>query len=142
MQTSVLSATASPNDHKPQHKGFRRPILEILSDLKKPVDRRFIKTKTIKGTRIDYIPWMTLTRLMDYHAPGWDWRITTSFDGQRVCVMGELTIKAAEGDFTRSATGDELSEVEHFGSSYTNAEAQAFRRACGRFGLGLALWEK
>ena len=52
--------------------------------------------------------------------------------------MGELTIKAAEGDFTRSATGNELSEVEHFGSSYTNAEAQAFRRCYGRFGLGLA----
>ena len=63
MPSSVLSATASGHDHKPQHKGFRRPILQILDDLKKPVDRRFIKTKTIKGNRIDYIPWMTLMGL-------------------------------------------------------------------------------
>ena len=124
------------------HLEFRRPILEILEDLKKPIPQRFIKDKTIKGNKIAYVPWHTLTRLLDYFCPAWDWEITTSFDGTQVCVMGRLTIKAAEGDFTRSAVGDEFSEVEHFGSSYTNAEAQAFRRACGRFGLGLHLWEK
>ncbi len=124
------------------HKEFRRPLLEILEDLKKPVQSRFIKYKVIKGQKIEFIPWYILTRLLDYYAPGWDWRITTSFDSNRVCVMGELTIKAAEGDFTRSAVGDELSEIEHYGSSYTNAEAQSFRRCCGRFGLGLSLWEK
>ena len=68
------------NGSKPQHKEFRRPILEILDDLKKPVDKRFI--------------------------------------------------------------GNEFAEVEHFGDAYSNAEAMAFRRACARFGLGLALWEK
>ena len=138
----TLSPQTATKETKPQHKGFRRPILEILSDLKKPLDRRFIKTKTLKGNKIDFIPWYTLTRLMDYFAPGWDWKVTTSFDGNRVCVMGQLTLKAAEGDFTRSATGNEFSEVEHFGDPYSNAEAQAFRRACGRFGLGLALWEQ
>jgi hypothetical protein len=134
--------TTQSNGTKPQHKAFRRPILEILEDLKKPVDKRFIKTKVLKGNQIHYISWYTLTRLLDYHAPGWDWKITTSFDGSRVCVMGELTVKAFEGDFTRSATGNEFSEVEHFGDTYSNAEAMAFRRACARFGLGLALWEK
>ena len=140
MQT--LPPQTATNSTKPQHKGFRRPNHEIITELKKPVDRRFIKTKTLKGNKIDFIPWYTLTRLMDYFAPGWDWKVTTSFDGHRVCVMGQLTVKAAEGDFTRSATGNEFSEVEHFGDPYSNAEAQAFRRACGRFGLGLALWEK
>ena len=53
METSVLSATTSPQKQKPQHKGFRRPILEILEDLKKPVEKRFIKFKMIKGKRID-----------------------------------------------------------------------------------------
>ena len=124
------------------HKEFRRPILDILEDLKKPVHPRFIKHKVIKGQKIEYIPWHTLTRLLDYYAPGWSWKITTSFDSNRVCVMGELTIKAAEEDCTRSAVGDEFNQVEHYGSSYTNAEAQSFRRCCGRFGLGLALWEK
>ena len=124
------------------HKEFRRPILSILSDLRKPIPPRFIKYKTIKGQKIAYVPWFTLTRLLDYFCPAWDWEISTNFDGHQVCVMGKLTLKAAEGEFTRSAVGDEFSEVEHFGSSYTNAEAQAFRRACGRFGLGLALWEQ
>lgn len=133
---------AITNGTKPQHKEFRRPILEILEDLKKPVENRFIKTKTIKGNRIDYISWYTLTRLLDYYTPGWDWKITTSFDGNRVCVMGELTIKALEGDFTRSATGNEDSDLDSYGDPYSNAEAMAFRRACARFGLGLALWEK
>lgn len=109
---------------------------------KPQLEQRFIKTKFLKGSPIEFLSWYTLTRLMDYYAPGWDWKITTSFDGNRVCVMGELTVKAAEGDFTRSATGNEFSEVEHFGDAYSNAEAMAFRRACARFGLGLALWEK
>lgn len=133
---------ATENGSKPHHKDFRRPILEILEDLKKPVHNRFIKTKVLKGNDIAYIPWYTLTRLMDYYAPGWDWKVTVTFDGNRVCVMGELTVKAIEGDFTRSATGNEFAEVEHFGDAYSNAEAMAFRRACARFGLGLALWEK
>ncbi len=31
------------------HKEFRRPLLEILEDLRQPIPKRFIKTKTIKG---------------------------------------------------------------------------------------------
>ena len=74
----------SPVKHL-NHKEFRRPILDILEDLKKPVHPRFIKHKVIKGQKIEYIPWHTLTRLLDYYAPGWSWKITTSFDSNRVC---------------------------------------------------------
>jgi hypothetical protein len=45
METKILPVSVSPNKQKPQHKGFRRPILEILEDLKKPVEKRFIKFK-------------------------------------------------------------------------------------------------
>ena len=78
------------------HKEFRRPILSILSDLRKPIPPRFIKHKTIKGQKIAYVPWFTLTRLLDYFCPAWDWEISTNFDGNQVCVMGKLTLKAAE----------------------------------------------
>ena len=64
----------------------------------------------------------------------------TSFDGTKVCVIGALTIKAKEGDFTRSATGNENSDLDSYGDPYSNAEAQAFRRSCARWGLGLHLW--
>ena len=89
------------------HKQFRRPILDILEDLKQPVAKRFIKYKSIKGNRIEFISWYTLTRLLDYHAPGWDFQVDTTFDGRKVAVVGKLTIKAAEGDFTRCATGNQ-----------------------------------
>ncbi len=124
------------------HKEFRRPIIDILEDLKRPVAKRFIKYKSIKGNRIEFISWYTLTRLLDYHAPGWDFQVDTSFDGRKVAVVGKLTIKAAEGDFTRCATGNENSDLDSWGDPYSNAEAQAFRRCCARFGLGLHLWEK
>ena len=122
------------------YKEFRRPIVKILEDLSKPIPQRFIKYKLIKGNRIEFVRWTDLARLMDYFAPGYEWRITSNFDGTQVCVHGELMIHAAEGSFTRSAVGDEHSGVDSYGSSFTNAEAQAFRRACGRWGLGLHLW--
>ncbi len=122
------------------HKRFKRPILEILDDLRTPIPARFIKQKVIKGNRIDFVRWTDLAKLMDYYAPGYEWRISTNFDGTQVCVHGELTIHAAEGSFTRSAVGDEHSDLDSYGSSFTNAEAQSFRRACGRWGLGISLW--
>ena len=112
------------------HKEFRRPLLEILEDLRQPIPKRFIKTKTIKGKRIEYVRWTDLAKLLDYYVPGYEWQIGTNFDGRQVCVEGKLTIHAAEGSFTRAAVGDEHSEVDAYGSSFTNAEAQAFRRAC------------
>ena len=122
------------------YKEFRRPIVKILEDLSKPIPQRFIKYKLIKGNRIEFVRWTDLARLMDYFAPGYEWRISTNFDGTQVCVHGELTLHTAEGSFTRSAVGDEHSGIDSYGSSFTNAEAQAFRRACGRWGLGLHLW--
>ncbi|GAC1456863.1 MAG: hypothetical protein NVS2B14_00120 [Chamaesiphon sp.] len=129
-------------ESQPKAKEFRRPILDILADLEKPVPARFIKVKVLKGNKIPFIPWHSLVRLLDYYAPGFDWEVIAHCDGNRVCVEGKLTIKAAEGDFSRAALGNEHSEVDSYGDPYSNAEAQAFRRACGKFKLGLHLWEK
>ncbi len=100
-----------------------------MIDLRKPISERFMKHKTIKGKKISFVSWYDLNRLMDFYAPGWEFRINTSFDGTKVCVIGALTIKAKEGDFTRSATGNENSDLDAYGDPYSNAEAQAFRRA-------------
>ncbi len=85
--------------------------------------------------------WTDLAKLLDYYVPGYEWKLETNFDGKQVCVQGALTIHAEEGAFTRSAVGDENSDVEAYGSSFTNAEAQSFRRACARWGLGINLWD-
>jgi hypothetical protein len=59
-----------------------------------------------------------------------------------VPVEGRLTIHAAKGNFTREATGQELTECDGYGDPTSNAEAMALRRCCAKFGLGLHLWEK
>ena len=41
------------------------------------------------------------------YAPGYDWQVRVQYLGERTVVEGRLTIRAAEGDFTREATGQE-----------------------------------
>ena len=130
---------------------FRRPILEILQDFSKPIPQRFIKKKPVfkrkkgqlvKAGEVDYLPWMTYIRLLEFYSPGFDWQVRVQYLGDRAVVEGKLTIKAAEGDFVREATGQEESEVDGYGDPVSNAEASALRRCCAKFGLGLSLWEK
>jgi hypothetical protein len=51
---------------------FRRPINEILTDLGKPIPARLLKTKAIPGSKITFIPWPEVVRIMDFYAPGWE----------------------------------------------------------------------
>ena len=131
-------------------KEFRRPIRDILEDFAKPIPARLLKKKPVfsmkngslyKTGEVDYLPWATYVRLLDYFAPGWDYTIETSFDGKKVVVVGSLTIKAKEGDFTRSAIGSEDCEADGYGDAYSNSESSALRRCAAKFGLSLELWE-
>ena len=70
MKEITLQNNGIDSEKHPNHKKFRRPLLDILEDLKKPVAKRFVKYKTIKGNRIEFISWYTLTRLLDYYTPG------------------------------------------------------------------------
>ena len=142
---------ADINNNKTTCKAFRRPILEILADLQKPVLERLIKQKPVfkrqggqltKTGEVNYIPWTTYVKLLDFYAPGWDYEVTTNFDGSKVVVIGKLTIKAQEGDITRGAIGCEDAELQSYGDAYTNAEATVLRRCASKFGLSLALWER
>jgi hypothetical protein len=60
----------------------------------------------------------------------------------RTVIEGRLTLRAAEGNFVREATGTEDNEIDSWGDPSSNAEAMALRRCCAKFGLGLHLWEK
>lgn len=125
-----------------QTKEFRRPITEILADFSQPVPSRFISTRRQGGSQIQYISWVNISKLIEYYAPGYDWRISITYTGDRIYCVGTLTIRAAEGDFTREATGNEMADLEKFGDPSSNAEAMALRRAAAKFGLGRQLWEK
>jgi hypothetical protein len=70
------------------------------------------------------------------------WDNGKSEKSDRTVVEGRLTLRAAEGNFTREATGTEDNEIDSWGDPSSNAQAMALRRCCAKFGLGLHLWEK
>lgn len=139
------------------YKGFRRPITEILADLSKPIPGKYLAQRKQGGTQLTYLPWHTCCKLLDRCAPGWDYSIsnihTTS---DRIFITARLTIRAAEGDISREATGTEVLKEEYFdkqsqttkirelayGDSSSNAESMALRRAAAKYGLARYLYEK
>jgi hypothetical protein len=146
---------------QPLHKPFKRSISSILPDLSRPIPQRFIEKlekkdrRTGKISYLPYIPWYHVAKLLDYYAPGWEGRIdhieaiATRYGvaqrktiGDRLILTYALTIHAEEGDFTRTATGQELIDCGSYGDPSSNAESMAFRRAAAKFGLGLDLYDK
>ena len=132
------------------HKQFRRPILDILEDFAKPIPVRLIKKKPVfsrkngqlvKTGEVDFVPWATYIRLLDYYAPGFEWKVRVQYLGERTVTEESLTIHAAEGSFTRESTGQEDSTVDGYGDPVSNSEASALRRCCTKFGLSLHLWQ-
>ncbi|WP_404790143.1 hypothetical protein [Altericista sp. CCNU0014] len=63
-------------------KGYQRPILEILADLQKPIPKRFIKSKTLKGQRIDFVSWYSYISLLEFYSPGFSWEVRTHYNGE------------------------------------------------------------
>lgn len=128
---------------KPLHLPYARPLSEILSDLAKPIPQRFLATRRQGKAELTFIAWHHVNRLLDYYCPGWEGEVTkivTTSD--RVFITYRLTIHAAEGAFSREATGTELLNCSSYGDPTSNAESMAFRRAAARFGLGLGLYQK
>ena len=128
---------------QPLHLTFARPLAEILTDLAKPVPKRFLAQRKQGGQNLTYIPWHHVNRLLDYFAPGWEGEVTKIVcTSDRVFVTYCLSVHAAEGVFSREATGTELLNCSSYGDPTSNAESMAFRRAAARFGLGLGLYQK
>ena len=134
-----LTIVEKPLTHLP----YARPITVILADLAKPVPQRFLATRRQGKTELTYVPWHCVNRLLDYFAPGWEGEVTKIVaTSDRVFVTYRLIIHAAEGRFSREATGTELLNCSSYGDPTSNAESMAFRRAAARFGLGLSLYQK
>ena len=121
---------------------FRRPIAQILSDLSRPIPERLIRRRVGQGGKtVSYIPWYYAARLLDLYAPGWIGEVKGIQEiGDFVVVTYAITIQAEEGTFTREATGQERLN-NGFTEAVCSAEAQAFKRACSKFGLALDLYE-
>ncbi len=120
-------------------------LSEILESLRQPVPSELISYKTIKGNRIDYISWTTLTDLLDERAGlgGWSWKIKEIQQvGNRLTMIGCLTIYGEDRSLTMMATGSEDIEVSSYGDPSSNAEAMSLRRSASKMGLARDLWKK
>jgi hypothetical protein len=122
---------------------YRRPLADILGDLRREIPPSLLKAKTIKGTAITYIPWHKVVDVLDWFAPGWSQEIrSVSGSGAQTIIVMRLTIPAAEGDFYREAAGIETEEVSGYGDTSSNASAMALRRSAAMFGVGKYLYCK
>lgn len=124
-----------------------RSISEIIKDLSKDLPERHIKSKVLKGQRINFITWYHAVKYLDLYAPGWSGEVRQVAEiGGRVIVVYRITIPCLEGLVYREATGQESDwdeeEETKYGDPSSNAEAMAFKRAAAKFGLGLYLYDR
>ncbi|NJM67487.1 MAG: hypothetical protein HC851_18345 [Acaryochloris sp. RU_4_1] len=137
------SQPATPQDKATQAKPvYKRPLAEIMADLAKPVPKRLLKTKVLKGNRINFVPWYNYVKLLNHYCPGWEIESEIGQAGGKTTVTAKLTIHAQECSVTRTGVGIENTDLDVFGDAVSNANAQALRKACALFGLTLDLWEK
>lgn len=121
----------------------KRPLAEILADLRRPIPKRLLDTKTLQGNRITFIPWHRAQKILNHYTNGfvtYEVRDRTITE-HRIMLTVRVTIHAQEGAYFQDGTGIEDLTVKGYGDEQSNAESMAFRRACARFGLGLDLYE-
>lgn len=144
---------------KPEwYKQPRRPIAEILADLSKPIPNKYLDKRKQGGANLTYLPWFNAVKLLDRVTGGhWDYSITSlQTTSDRIFITVRITIHAAEGVFSREATGTELLKDEKldkdtgeiqirelaYGDPSSNAESMALRRCASKLGLALYLYER
>jgi len=123
--------------------GAEPRAMAVISDaLHDPIPDRLIQQKKKGGTQIDFCPWYFVQKILNYKTNSfWEYRIKDrEIIKDRICVTAEITIHAAEGSFSREATGSETLDTDSYGDFQSNAESMALRRAAARFGLGLHLY--
>lgn len=120
-----------------------RTLHEILTDLRKPIADKHLKSKKAGSNSVTYIPWYNAIKYLDYFAPGWSYRIANVYHvGQNCVVVAEISIPTKDGVVTRQATGVEDDDKSGYGDPASNAESMALRRAAAKFGLGLYMYER
>jgi hypothetical protein len=125
-----------------QQPEFARPINDIIRDLSKEIPQTRLKSKTVGGKPITFIPWYHATSLLDYYAPGWEYTVTVQHIAEKVVAIASISIHAKEGTITREATGYEDDDKEGYGDPFSNSESMALRRAAAKFGVGRYLYHK
>lgn len=140
------------------YKEPRRPIAQILADLSKPIPNKYLDSRKQGGANLTYLPWYNAVKLLDRCTGGhWDYSITNIHTtSDRLILTARITIHAAEGCFSREATGTETLKEEYYdkttqskqirewayGDVASKAESMALRRAAAKLGLALYLYDR
>lgn len=122
---------------------------EIKRKLSEPVPLDLISQKT-QITRsgseftIDYVNITDYKDLLDGRAgSNWESEVTDFKQvGDLLCCVVRIKIYADDGVFSHDGTGQEPVTTTAWGDPFSNAYAQAFRRACEGHGLSRELWRK
>jgi hypothetical protein len=143
MQKTQQTQEKQTHELKPPLKQGEWTLSQTQAALSRKLPEHILKTKSLGGQRIPYLPWYRANQILDKYCPGWCWNIvniyTTDTD---LFLVGRLTIPTSDGVVYREATGNEKLNCSSYGDPSSNAESQAFRRAAAKFGLGLYLYEK
>ncbi len=114
-------------------------LANLLDQLRKPFHPSQViwKPGAVKGDRALALAYADLRAYMNRLADvcGGDWSVSYELWGD-TRIICRLTIAGV----TRSSTGESSSESERSEIGGTVAEAQAFKRACAKFGLGRYLY--
>ena len=122
---------------------FKRPLQDIISDLKKPLNKKWLQTKRRGSNTLTFMPWFRYCELADMYAPGWEKEITdVSWTDKGCTVRVKIIIHAEEGSFSRESTGYDADFGNKYGDPQVRAESMAFRRAWANMGLARELYEK
>ena len=120
-----------------------RPIREIIQDLTKPIAFKHLGKRTQGNKDIWYISWYDAVSYFNFITPNWNYAVTdVKTAGGKLVIVVRVSIQASDGIYFREATGQEDEDLESYGDSSSNAEAQAIKRAFAKFGFGLYLYNK
>lgn len=123
-------------------------LLEILQRLKQPIPSDRLSSKPVgKGNNrkdVTYLGWTDLIYLLDERAFGcWEWTIISFAPvGDRLAMVGRLTIIGDDARLSRDGTGNEELSLSDYGDPVSNSEAMCLRKAASKFGVGLELLSK
>ena len=128
-----------------------RSILEIQTDLKKPIPDKFLEKRVGPGggKPLTYWPWQVGVRAFDRYAPGWGLEFSPPVIVEgHVSIVAKLFIPCLEAPYPgyfRSSTGgdyensDEAKRSKGF-DPVLDAERQAMKRAMSNWGFGFYLY--
>lgn len=120
----------------------------VKERLCQPVPRELIRQREAGRDRqgnaiyVDYINVTDYKDLLDERVGTWE-AVVAEFKqiSESLCVVVKLIIHTDDGAFAQDGTGIEsIAEFSGYGDPFSNAYAQAFRRACEGHGLSRELW--